>query len=728
MRRVYTRSQRSDPIDEELSDGSPTLTHLPEQPALPGSSAGVVTRSMAKKLQEQDPSESAAGGGHPRMLKHTISSLSASTAASDKTAPLPESQESASTPPLRKQPSLAYSDDASSFPQLNDDDNDYGGDNTSIRDNRGEFDTPENHFRQVRRSPQYNYDRFIPARSPDLGSDLRMYDHGQRPSSPVFSRKTANIEHRIHMDEANRTYDALLRSELLNDRSAADDFEQPRRLRSSSPPPSHLTSRRDIYRLSSSPNQLPSLVPWSSSAASGPGSSSRPATPTPSSPNRAQPVFIYKSPRKSGIGMASSLPSVSPTNNRGLFGRASPVNEVYQQSKLAKESRRILSPRQSHRKIPKEPVKVLDAPGIRDDYYLNLMDWSTSDQVSIALNNEVYVWDAQSSQTNRLCDVSTEGDGTWVTSVRWAENGKHLAVGLNTGAVQIWDVNHGRKIRSYNVHTRRVGVVEWNQSVVTTGSRDKRIYNHDSRARESSVISTYYAHEQEVCGLRWSPDKTQLASGGNDNLLLIWDNRYTPVESLVPSYHPEIASVARTFRRPLFRLRDHTAAVKALAWSPTQRGLLASGGGTDDRCIRMWNTHTGQQISCNDTKSQVCNLSWSHDGTELVSTHGYSENHIVLWKYPSMKPFGILSGHTKRVLYLAHSPDGQTVATAAGDETIRFWEVFAKNTGPPGRPGALASSMTRLVGLPGASPGGGKGGNVAAAGTGIMLDDLAHIR
>ncbi|KAJ2660323.1 substrate-specific activator of APC-dependent proteolysis [Coemansia sp. RSA 1200] len=728
MRRVHTRSQRHHSGHDEVGDESPTLTHLPEQPALPGSAAGVVTRSMARKLKEQDLPEPplASGRERPRMLKHTISSLSASTAASDETAPLSAaasgSQEAASTPPLRKQPSTAPSEDASSFPRLDD-------------DNGGAFDTPENHFRHVRRSPQFNYDRFIPARSPDLGSDLRMYDHGQRPSSPVFSRRTANIEHRIHMDEANRTYDALLRSELLNDRSAADDFEQSRRLRSSSPPPSQSAPRRDIYRLSSSPNQLPSLVPWSSSAASGgPGSSSRPATPTPSSPNRAQPVFIYKSPRKSGIGMASSLPAVSPPSGRNLFGRASPVHEVYQQSKLTKGARRILSPRQSHRKIPKEPVKVLDAPGICDDYYLNLMDWSSTNQVAVALASEVYVWDAQSSQTNRLCDVNAEGNGdNKVTSVRWAENGKHLAVGLNTGAVQIWDASHGRKVRSYNVHTRRVGVVEWNQSVVTTGSRDKRIYNHDSRARESSVISTYYSHEQEVCGLRWSPDKTQLASGGNDNLLLIWDTRYTPLESLVPSYHPEIASVARTFRQPLFRLRDHTAAVKALAWSPTQRGLLASGGGTDDRCIRIWNTLTGQQISCTDTKSQVCNLSWSHDGSEMVSTHGYSENHIVLWKYPSMRPFAILSGHTKRVLYLAHSPDGQTVATAAGDETIRFWEIFAKSSRLPRRPGALSSSVTRLVGIPDAHSGADKAGGsavaaAAASGTGIMLDDLAHIR
>lgn len=35
-----------------------------------------------------------------------------------------------------------------------------------------------------------------------------------------------------------------------------------------------------------------------------------------------------------------------------------------------------------------------------------------------------------------------------------------------------------------------------------------------------------------------------------------------------------------------------------------------------------------------------------------------------------------LTGHTSRVLFMAQSPDGCTVASAAGDETLRFWNVF----------------------------------------------------
>ena len=41
-----------------------------------------------------------------------------------------------------------------------------------------------------------------------------------------------------------------------------------------------------------------------------------------------------------------------------------------------------------------------------------------------------------------------------------------------------------------------------------------------------------------------------------------------------------------------------------------------------------------------------------------------------------MRKIAELKGHTSRVLHLALSPDGTTVASAAADETLRFWKVF----------------------------------------------------
>jgi cell division cycle 20-like protein 1 (cofactor of APC complex) len=83
-----------------------------------------------------------------------------------------------------------------------------------------------------------------------------------------------------------------------------------------------------------------------------------------------------------------------------------------------------------------------------------------------------------------------------------------------------------------------------------------------------------------------------------------------------------------------------------------------------------------QELNAIETGSQVCNLAFSKNVNELVSTHGYSDNAIMVWKYPSMKKVTTLTGHSMRVLYLAISPDGENIVTGAGDETLRFWKVF----------------------------------------------------
>jgi cell division cycle 20-like protein 1 (cofactor of APC complex) len=113
-----------------------------------------------------------------------------------------------------------------------------------------------------------------------------------------------------------------------------------------------------------------------------------------------------------------------------------------------------------------------------------------------------------------------------------------------------------------------------------------------------------------------------------------------------------------------------------------QHGVLASGGGTADRHITFRSVLNGQILSSLDTGSQVCNLAFNSTGNEIVSTHGYSQNQISLWRVKDMKPLATLTGHTTRVLYLAVSPDETSIVTGAGDETLRFWNVFAKRKIP----------------------------------------------
>jgi len=294
-------------------------------------------------------------------------------------------------------------------------------------------------------------------------------------------------------------------------------------------------------------------------------------------------------------------------------------------------------------------------------------------------------------------------------------------------------------------HTSRLSSLSWNAHILSTGSRDRSILHRDVR-QPDQWIRRLQGHRQEVCGLRWDSETGRLVSGGNDNRVFLWDGlNAEPVARWGPGGDGA---------------GGHRAAVKALAWSPHQRGLLATGGGTADRTIKFWNTlvnphaptslnstggaalpsmgsmspanpsgdildspslgmnnstHTPEALLySHDTGSQVCNLLWSVNTNELVSTHGYSQNQIVVWKYRGtsstsasasnihLSGFGggersplsqvvSLTGHTYRVLYLAMSPDGQVIVTGAGDETLRFWKVFGKKE----RPGGLGGVESR---------------------------------
>ena len=80
---------------------------------------------------------------------------------------------------------------------------------------------------------------------------------------------------------------------------------------------------------------------------------------------------------------------------------------------------------------------MLDAPDLQDDFYLNLVDWSSTNVLSVGLGSCVYLWSAHTSQVTRLCDLASDGDT--VNSVAWNEKGQYVAVGTSKGHVQIWD-------------------------------------------------------------------------------------------------------------------------------------------------------------------------------------------------------------------------------------------------------------------------------------------------
>ncbi|KAF5562792.1 cell division cycle 20 cofactor-APC complex [Fusarium phyllophilum] len=323
---------------------------------------------------------------------------------------------------------------------------------------------------------------------------------------------------------------------------------------------------------------------------------------------------------------------------------------------------------QLRRRIATAPERVLDAPGLVDDYYLNLLDWSSGNQVAIGLERNVYVWSADEGSVSCLLETTPD---TYVSSVKWSGDGAYVSVGMGTGEVQIWDVAEGQKIRSMFGHDTRVGVMGWNKHLLSTGARSGLVYNHDVRIAEHKVAELV-SHTSEVCGLEWRSDGAQLATGGNDNLVSIWD--------------------ARSLSVPKFTKTNHKAAVKALSWCPWNMNLLATGGGSYDRHIHFWNSTSGARVNSIDTGSQVTSLRWSPHHREIVSSSGFPDNSLSIWSYPTLVRTVEIPAHESRVLHSCLSPDGQMLATAAADESLKFWKIFEKKTGATAGIGASGAS------------------------------------
>lgn len=101
------------------------------------------------------------------------------------------------------------------------------------------------------------------------------------------------------------------------------------------------------------------------------------------------------------------------------------------------------------RRIPKLPTKILDAPGIIDDYYMNILDWSSDDVIGISLLNSIYLWKNTSKKDNvtRLIEL----DDSCYCSIKFSPDGKTLAAGDDAGYLHVYDVKSKQRTHEISV-------------------------------------------------------------------------------------------------------------------------------------------------------------------------------------------------------------------------------------------------------------------------------------
>jgi WD40 repeat protein len=168
-----------------------------------------------------------------------------------------------------------------------------------------------------------------------------------------------------------------------------------------------------------------------------------------------------------------------------------------------------------------------------------------------------------------------------------------------------------------------------------------------------SLVRTLSGHSDWVYSVAYSPDGRRLVSGAHDNTIKIWD--------------AETGALIRTFS-------GHNGWVLSVAYSPNGRWLASSG--TDDKTIKIWDAETGALIRTlsGHTRETVRSVVFSPDGRRLASS-GAADNTVKIWDAETGALIRTLSGHTSVVYFVAFSPNGRQLASAARDETVKIWNT-----------------------------------------------------
>jgi WD40 repeat protein/tRNA A-37 threonylcarbamoyl transferase component Bud32 len=309
-----------------------------------------------------------------------------------------------------------------------------------------------------------------------------------------------------------------------------------------------------------------------------------------------------------------------------------------------------------------------------------------------------YLWNLCHRDSIKSLDLSNQGG-----SVQFSPNGTQLAVGQLSGdrLIELFDTATGKC-------EDRFGPADfWVYSLAFTPDGSTLVYPREGgaialRSLGERSEQTIEGHKASVKAIAISLDGELLASGGDDEHVLIW-NLQT--------------------RKILHTLHIGEDGVYSIAFCPDE-ALLATAGG--DGWVRIWDVKSGQEqkedafeawkadfggtvtfspdgvhllVAGDDDsiivrnrrgrrsetiisghRDQIRSLAFSPDGTVFAS--GSRDCSVKLWDTHTRTEIGTLRGHSAFVQSVAFSPDGKTLASASRDYTCRLWNIDRQTQNP----------------------------------------------
>ncbi len=240
---------------------------------------------------------------------------------------------------------------------------------------------------------------------------------------------------------------------------------------------------------------------------------------------------------------------------------------------------------------------------------------------------------------------SFNGDRGWKFDAKFSPNGQEIAsVGLN-GAVQRWRIDGTLLATLPQSGNDAIQSLAYRPSGtdIATGGQDKQLQVWDAQGK---LVRLWSAHDAPIQKVTFSQDGQTIASSSSDGTVKLWQ-----------------ADTGKF----LTSLVGHQGEVRAIAFSDA---LIATGG--LDRSIKLWKLDGTLINTLSGHQDNVYSVAFSPNGQTIASAS--LDKTIKLWTREG-RLITTLSGHTDGVRSVAFSPDGALLASASSDRTVILWNL-----------------------------------------------------